>query len=237
MAAVRNARFPTIRAVLFDAGGVLVVPDPFVLRKELAPFGASDDPELYVRAHYAAMRAVHVHSTEHDDWMRSYQAFALTVGVQPTQAIEAAAVVHASYNPELWSHPRPDAVDALRALYAAGIPIGVVSNAEGQIERVLRERAICHVGPGEATRVHCIVDSSVVGVAKPDPAIFDHALPSLPAGIDRHEIAYVGDSYRNDVVGASAAGLIPFHLDPFDDHPDAAHRRIRSIAELVTLVI
>ena len=89
--------------------------------------------------------------------------------------------------------------------------------------------------PGRAGRrggVRCVVDSHVVGVAKPDPAIFDHALVHF-AGFDRGRIAYVGDSVTMDIGGATAAGLHPILLDPFDDHPDADFERIRSLAELV----
>ena len=80
--------------------------------------------------------------------------------------------------------------------------------------------------------VRCVVDSHVVGVAKPDPAIFAHAEVHFP-GIDRRRIAYVGDSVTMDVGGAIAAGLHPILLDPFDDHPDADFERIRSLSELL----
>ena len=45
-------------AVLFDAGGVLVMPDPTVLAPLLSPHGGSVDLAVHHRAHYAAMRAV-----------------------------------------------------------------------------------------------------------------------------------------------------------------------------------
>ena len=72
----------------------------------------------------------------------------------------------------------------------------------------------------------------LVGVAKPDPAIFDHALHMFE-GIARERIRYVGDSVTMDIGGARAAGLAPILLDPYDDHPDADFRRIRSLLELV----
>ena len=81
-----------------------------------------------------------------------------------------------------------------------------------------------------------IIDSAVVGVAKPDPAIFAIALKALnvPAGPN---VLHVGDSLRYDVAGARAAGLQPVHMDPFgfcpapDDHP-----HIRRLADLPALV-
>jgi FMN phosphatase YigB (HAD superfamily) len=76
-----------------------------------------------------------------------------------------------------------------------------------------------------------VVDSHVVGVAKPDPRIFDHALVHFD-GADRARIAYVGDSVTMDVAGATAAGLHPVLVDPYDDHAGAAFARIRSLGDL-----
>ena len=83
--------------------------------------------------------------------------------------------------------------------------------------------------------VRCVVDSDVVGVAKPDPRIFDFAAVHFP-GVDRTRICYVGDSVTMDVTGATAAGLHPILLDPFDDHPDADVRPDR-LADRTVVVI
>jgi FMN phosphatase YigB (HAD superfamily) len=92
-------------------------------------------------------------------------------------------------------------------------------------------REICQVGAGDHVEMRCIVDSHVVGVTKPDPAIFDHALPYF-AEFDRSRIAYVGDSVTMDIGAARAAGLHPILLDPYDDHPDADFERIAAVADL-----
>ena len=76
-----------------------------------------------------------------------------------------------------------------------------------------------------------LVDSHVVGVAKPDPGIFDHAVPYFD-GVDRSRIVYVGDSVTMDIAGATAAGLHPVLLDPYDDHAGADFDRIGSVSEL-----
>ncbi|TFH20462.1 MAG: hypothetical protein E4H05_02220, partial [Acidimicrobiales bacterium] len=44
-------------AVLFDAGGVLVLPDPTVLGPLLVYFGGDPSIDAHRRAHYAAMKA------------------------------------------------------------------------------------------------------------------------------------------------------------------------------------
>ena len=81
--------------------------------------------------------------------------------------------------------------------------------------------------------MRCVVDSHVVGVAKPDPAIFGHAV-ELFDGIDRSRIIYVGDSVTIDVEAASAAGLRPVLLDPYDDHVGAPFERIREVGDLLS---
>ena len=70
--------------------------------------------------------------------------------------------------------------------------------------------------------VRVIIDSGIVGIAKPDPAIFGLALPSLD--LDPSEVIYVGDSVKYDVRSAEAARMKVLHMDPFGlcrelDHP------------------
>ena len=78
----------------------------------------------------------------------------------------------------------------------------------------------------------CVVDSHIVGVSKPDPVIFVSAIEAL--GIDRDRIAYVGDSIRYDVRGATAAGLSPLLLDPYGDGASDGHERIVALTDCST---
>ena len=140
----------------------------------------------------------------------------------------------------------------LRALAALGLPMGVVSNSDGTVQAALSRLGVCYA-PDEAgttagitasatagitagttagVPVGVVVDSAVVGVAKPDPAIFGIALDAL--GVTRRgTVLHVGDSLRYDVAGALAAGLEPVHLDPhgFCPAPDG-HRHVRTLAKL-----
>ena len=77
-----------------------------------------------------------------------------------------------------------------------------------------------------------IVDSEFVGVEKPDPAIFEFALPYFTE-FERDRIAYVGDSATMDVAAARGAGLAALLLDPYDDHAGAEFERIDSVNRLV----
>lgn len=223
-------------AVLFDAGGVLVVPDPAVLAPTLAYYGGSHDESVHVRAHYAGMAAKSRAGAGESDWSHYDERYVRTIGVPEGEVEAAAGVLAATRHAHLWRHPVPGAADALLALSAAGVPIGVVSNASGQIEEILRRSGLCQRGEGPFAAMRCIVDSHLVGVAKPDPRIFDHALPHFP-GIDRGRILYVGDSVTMDVGGARAADLLPALVDPHDDAADLVDcLRIAGIGDLLAML-
>jgi putative hydrolase of the HAD superfamily len=219
-------------AFLFDAGGIFVLPDPTVLGPLLTYYGGIDDHEVHRRAHYAGMAAKSRAEDGEADWSSYNDAYVAAVGVPHAEAAEAAMVLDRTRSAYLWRHPIADSVAALAALVERDVPVGVVSNASGQIEDVLRRSGVCHVGEGPHTTVRVIVDSHVVGVAKPDPSIFDPALEHFE-GIDRRRIAYVGDSVTMDVGGARAAGLHPILLDPFADHEGADFDRISSLMDLL----
>ena len=76
-------------------------------------------------------------------------------------------------------------------------PIVLVSNFYGNIRTVLKEFDIAH-------HFTDVVESAVVGVRKPDPAIFVLGVRSL--GFDAAHIVVVGDSYSKDIVPAKEAG-------------------------------
>jgi putative hydrolase of the HAD superfamily len=219
-------------AIWFDAGGVLVLPDPTVLAPLLAYFGGSTDVDRHRRAHYAAMAVKSAQGAGELDWREYDEAYVASVGVPAADLADAAETLGRTRTALLWRWPIPESVEALAALDASGMPLGVVSNAAGQIEAVLRRSGVCQVGSGPGTPMRCVVDSTVVGVAKPDPAIFDHAAVHFP-GVPGERIAYVGDSVTMDIGGATAAGLHPILLDPYDDHPDAPFETIRTLHELL----
>ena len=90
-----------------------------------------------------------------------------------------------------------DALPTLRALRAAGLRIGLISNAGVPIREVLDRDGITPL-------VDAITLSYEVGAVKPDLAIFRAALDAigLPAG----QVLMVGDSGTDDV-GGTAIGM------------------------------
>jgi FMN phosphatase YigB (HAD superfamily) len=217
-------------AVLFDAGGVLVLPDPTVLAPLLAFYGGEITIDAHRRAHYAGMAAKSRAGSSEGEWLIYDEAYVAAVGVRDGDMGEAADVLNRTRTPDLWRWPIPETVAALGRLAAAGIPMGVVSNASGQVEGSLN-RSVCQVGRGAFIPMRCIVDSQVVGVEKPDPRIFDFALPYF-AEFDPKRIAYVGDSVAMDIVSSRAAGLHSILIDPYADHDGADFERISSVQVL-----
>ena len=223
-----TARF---EAILFDAGGVLVLPDPTVLGPLLAYFGGDPSVAAHCRAHYAGMAAKSAAGSGETFWDEYNHTYVRSIGVADRDADAAAVVLQTTRNAYLWRWPIPESRTALWALAAGGMPMGVVSNASGQIAGVLSRSGVCQVGPGPHVAMRVVVDSHVVGVAKPDPRIFDHALIHFEE-VDPSRIAYIGDSVTMDISAARAAGLHPILLDPYDDHPDADFERIGSLTDL-----
>jgi putative hydrolase of the HAD superfamily len=111
------------------------------------------------------------------------------------------------------------------------LKLGIVSNADGSIEEQLRRGQICQIGDGLGVPVLAIIDSTIVGVAKPAAEIFQHALESLRVKPER--AVYVGDTFRYDIRGARAAGLMPVHFDPYElCEARADHAHVARLSEV-----
>jgi putative hydrolase of the HAD superfamily len=91
-----------------------------------------------------------------------------------------------------------DAAPALGELRSRGLALVVVSNWDCSLPGVLEEAGLLGLVDG-------VVSSAEAGAAKPDPAPFRRGLEL--AGVAPAESLHVGDSQRNDVDGARAAGV------------------------------
>jgi putative hydrolase of the HAD superfamily len=227
-------------AILLDAGGVLVFPQPGLLLPPLRTAGLSPDIASLERAHYHAMVVQDLASTPPaaGTWWRDYLVgYLAACGVAEDRCDALAAEVATATRGHAWTHVGTGVTAGLRALAALGLPMGVVSNSDGTVQAELRRLGVCYAPDGQdpaaaGVRVGVVVDSAVVGVAKPDPAIFTIALDALGVPASR-TVLHVGDSLRYDVAGALAAGLQPVHFDPygFCPAPDG-HRHVRGLADL-----
>ncbi len=228
-------------ALLFDAGGIFLVPDPLTTGMVLEPLGGSTSLSVLVRCHYAGMAAIDAatalqaaDSIERISWSSYREAYAREAGVPENQVEDAARALLKVFSAFLWRFPLHESVAALWRIYSLGIRVGIVSNASGQIEQTLANENVCQVGEGSGVPVLIVTDSHVVGVAKPEAEIFDKAVQVM--NVPRDRIAYIGDSYVNDVGGARNAGLSPILLDPYGFHEGADCERIKSLHDLIEFV-
>jgi len=234
-------------AILLDAGGVLVFPEPDRVLPPLHAAGFTPDLATLERAHYRAMAVQDaaplppVAATWWQDYLLTYIA---ACGVPEAECEALAGQIHQGVRGHSWAHVGAGAIDGLRAVAALGLPMAVVSNSDGTVEGDLRRLGVCYAaGPRPLTpaelsgvEVGIVIDSAVVGVAKPDPAIFSFALDAL--GVPPSPaVLHIGDSLRYDVAGAVAAGLQPVHMDPYGFCPEPdGHPHLRRLADLPTLL-
>jgi putative hydrolase of the HAD superfamily len=119
---------------------------------------------------------------------------------------------------------------ALSALSDAGFRLGMLSNWSPRLPDVLERLGI-------RPFFETVVVSSLVGLAKPDRAIF-HLVEEL-AGCRPHQLLYVGDSPSADVVGSKAAGwdvVLVSRGDPALGAASDADAVIHNISDLPSLL-
>ncbi len=169
----RRRRDRRVDAFLFDAGGVLVLPDPTVLGPTLAPYGGRSDargPRSGPLRRHGAPRASRARRRR-TGWPTTVPTSRPSAWPNPTLDGGGAGARARPAVRGCGATRSQSSVEALRACSTTvACPIGVVSNASGQIEAVLRRIEVCQVGAGDGVPVRCVVDSHFVGVAKPDPA-------------------------------------------------------------------
>lgn len=95
-------------------------------------------------------------------------------------------------------NPYPESEGVLEELKSAGLPLYVVSNWDVLLGQVLAELDWMRFFDG-------VVASAIVGVEKPDPAIFEEAL--RVGGVRRERAVHVGNDPIADVQGAAQSGI------------------------------
>ncbi|MFQ5897384.1 MAG: HAD family hydrolase [Candidatus Methylomirabilia bacterium] len=201
------------RAIFFDAGNTLLQINYGAIVEQLGLHGIRLAPEAVARAEYRARVRLDPHlapgaSTESQSVAAYYFRYLVEeLGVGDPEVIAAMDRWRRSYNLPVgpWNQPDPEAEAVLRRLRAERVVTGVISNSNGSVRAILEEL-------GLAPSLDFILDSTVVGVEKPDPRIFRLALEA--AGVSSEEAVHIGDLYSVDVVGARAAGLEAILLDP-----------------------
>ena len=222
------------RAVLFDVGGTLAHPD-WQRLAELARSEAGrefDSAELD-RVFKDGLREVDSclkqkvpppFDTTRRNWTFALMYAGLGLDTDACERLRARLdALHDERH--LWCGVDADAARVLDAVRRAGLRTAAISNTEdGRLEELMRL-------VGLAEHFDFMLDSYVVGVRKPDPAIFRLALDRL--GLEPRQAVYVGDSYGHDALPALGLGLGAVLVDPLDLHPDSVCPRVRALGELI----
>ena len=227
------------RAVFFDAGETLLSAHPSfpeLLATTLGEQGLEASPDR-IREALPAVAGVFTAATERGDlwstssdrsrafWGQVYRTLLAELGLPFTE--EVAVHLYAVFSDVSNYRLFPDALPVLRKLRDAGLKMGLISNFEEWLERLLE--AV------EATSFFDVrVISGIEGIEKPDPAIFRLALDRLGARAD--ESVYVGDNVTYDVEPARELGMTAVLLDRRDRFPDFEGDRISSLDELPSLL-
>jgi putative hydrolase of the HAD superfamily len=221
--------------VLFDAGDTLLSPAPSFQGRFVAvaaEHGLPLEEAVVDAAVAAAVRAVEWPSdwtdpaTQRSFWVGFYRHVLADLG-HAEDGLELAEALFRSFSDPAGYKLFDDARPALDALAGRGIKLGVVSNFEPWLQDVLALERVDHLFAAVAI-------SGKLGVAKPDPEIFEYALEQ--AGAAPGATVHVGDQLVSDVDGARAAGITPVLIDRHARHPDPGAHRVTTLTELVDLL-
>jgi putative hydrolase of the HAD superfamily len=220
-----------LRAVLFDVDFTLARPGP-----ELGPegyvrigerHGLRLEASRYEAARDAALVDLRRHpELEHDDeiWFRFTERIVREMGGDADSAYDCAVEITRGWerheNFELYD----DVPEALAALRAAGLRIGLVSNSARDVREFARHHAL-DVDAGISSFHH--------GRTKPHASIFRAVLDLLE--VEPVEAAMVGDTIADDIDGARALGMQAILLDRKHLNPEF-EPRIESLRELEPLL-
>ena len=232
-----------IKAILFDLDGTLrhSVPEASEVSSEYtATLGLPINEEDRLRAarweylYWASSPDLrddliaHAPDTE-DFWVEYSRRRLIAVGASPAWAAENAARVSAHmgemYKPD--SIVPDDVKRTLPALKEAGYYMAVLSNRDKPFHDVMDSHNLTPF-------FEFSLAAGEVNIYKPEPGVFEHALKR--ANLAASEVAYVGDNYFADIVGARRAGLHPVLYDPNNIFPEADCTTIQSFDQLKSVI-
>jgi FMN phosphatase YigB (HAD superfamily) len=217
-----------VDAISLDVGGVMLVPDHGMLGHALTVADIPHDRARFDDAHYAAMAEVDRARSEPEVVTDYVAAFLRAAGVPEGDVAAAADALEPVLVAPVWHQPLPGARAAAARLAGDGLCLAVTSNSDGTVADVLRRHEILQIGSGPGVEVAHISDSGVVGVHKPDAAMFEATAAGLGLPIGR--ICHIGDAGGYDADGAAAAGMLAVHVDPLG-LCRADHVHVASLAE------
>jgi FMN phosphatase YigB (HAD superfamily) len=210
--------------VLFDVGNTLLFPNWQRILAPLAERNIVPQPEQLREAERQTKREFDQLAkggcVDRNFWRMFYTRLLQTLRVADNELIvKLTAATRTSAN---WDRVLPGTREALDRI-GSSFRIGVISNADGKIDQVLKICGICDC-------FLSITDSGIAGYEKPHPEIFAAAVRSM--GIAPDKALYVGDVYSVDYVGATGARMQAVLFDVAGAYSDTGLPRVASMAEL-----
>jgi putative hydrolase of the HAD superfamily len=230
----------TVRAIFFDAAGTLIKParrvgDSYaaIAAKHGKEVSASDITARFRSCFDGAPCLAFPDASEHNlgDLEREWWKQLVARVFEPWAPFEGFDEYFAELfgyfaQPGAWAL-YPEVPGVLSALKERGLILGVISNFDSRLLRILD-------GLGAAPSFEHVFISSRMGYAKPDPRIFRAALARH--GLKSQDAIHVGDSASHDLMGARNAGLRGVLVDRDNPNWPADRDRVTSLREIVPLL-
>ncbi|MBJ7538242.1 pyrimidine 5'-nucleotidase [Marinomonas transparens] len=124
----------------------------------------------------------------------------------------------------------PGALELVTHLHQNNVNMGIITNGFTQLQQTRLERTGFH------PYFSPVVISEQVGVAKPHPKIFDHALDKMGSP-DKSQVLMVGDTLESDILGGINFGLDTCWLNHHNQsHPEniTPTHQVSSLTDLLT---
>lgn len=224
---------PRLRAVAFDVGDTLIPTQPIMEQSAhsaaltMKELGFINDSNELVQAFFRADSEVefpHINHFFSDPIIveRAWVAVQRAVSRTSLSSQTVGAAFLAYYRDGLRKAIIPS--DNMLSLFAnlrrRGLKLGIISNGSlaEQVEVLTRLQLLPHLDD--------VLISEEVGIEKPDVEIFRLAAERLK--VEPSEMLYVGNSWYEDVLGASAAGLQVTLYDP-DGSEDSARQALSGV--------
>lgn len=193
---------PVIRAILFDAVGTLIYPNPppaEVYHREGQKIGSSYSVDEVASRFRAAIQRHHQggatsEELERERWRKI--VYDVIDDVKDPYGSLINTLWDHFGSPPSW-HLFDDVAPAWQELTSRGYLIGIASNFDGRL------RSICRSHPPLDECRH-IFASSEVGFPKPEPAFYRAVEEQL--ALRPEQILLIGDDQEADVIGPTAAG-------------------------------
>ena len=215
--------------LLFDAGGTLVFPDHVFLAHQAQRQGIKVTEDQLFASHFQLTHRFDSHFREHGQFMdvgaRSYTHVVFDFLGVTEPALDALTQAANAYHrhKSLWTFTFDWVDETLSQLAGQGYRMSVISNSDGRAADILQHVGLDHY-------FERIYDSAILGVEKPDPAIFKSALCEL--NLQPPDALYIGDWFYVDVLGANRVGIGGVHLDPLDLYSNWPGVHLRDVREL-----